>query len=244
MLSEQCQIRICMARFVVSWYFHVEGVRTSLIVLSSHIKKTFRDLINIPHSKKQSRFHILWSCLQPSNFWYSRVDRRDLTSSPPQNRTWTSRFIRLLPAIPLKPLGFKPTQKAISSSHFWLAESFCELTQTLRSSSITEPSSLLRVVPPLCLASVLSHLWGLHLRFSLNIETTGSRVPHKSLDQVHAISMPDTAQPINRLPLDLSWSCLSTPVLTSSQIFRHLIDGSGSLISLVLTWSLLRGPFP
>jgi hypothetical protein len=90
-------------------------------------------------------------------------------------------------------------------------------------------------VPPPCLASVLLHLWGLHLRCSLNIETTGSHVPHKNLDQVHAISMPDAAQTINRLPLDLSWSCLSTPVLTSSQIVRHLINGSLTLISLILT---------
>ena len=48
----------------------------------------------------------------------SRVDRRNFTSSPPQNRAWTSRFTRLLSAILLKPLGFKPTQKEISSSQF------------------------------------------------------------------------------------------------------------------------------
>jgi len=47
--------------------------------------------------------------------------------------------------------------------------------------------------------------------------------------------MPDAAQAVNRLPLDSSWSCLSTPVLTSSQIFRHLINGSRLLISLILT---------
>ena len=58
--------------------------------------------------------------------------------------------------------------------------------QPLCSSSITEPSSLLRVAPPLCPASVLSLLWGLHLSFSLSIRATGSHVPHMSLDQVHA----------------------------------------------------------
>ena len=110
-----------------------------------------------------------------------------------------------------------------------------QTAQPLRSICITQTSSLLRVVPPPCLAAVLSRLWGLHLRFPLNIETTGSHVPPKSLDQVHAISMPDAAQTINRLPLDLSWGCLSTPVLTPSQIFRHLINGSRSLISLILT---------
>jgi len=74
----------------------------------------------------------------------------------------------------------------------------------LRSSSITEPSSLLRVAPPLCSASVLSHSWGLHLCFSLNIRTTGSHVPHKSLYHVHAVFMPEAIWPVNRLPPDLS----------------------------------------
>ena len=107
--------------------------------------------------------------------------------------------------------------------------------QPLRSITITVTSSLLRAAPPLCLASVLSFLWGLHLNFSLNIGTTASHVPHKSLIHVHAAFMPDAAQTINRLPLDLSWGCLSTPVLAPSLIFRHLINGSRSLISLILT---------
>jgi len=47
--------------------------------------------------------------------------------------------------------------------------------------------------------------------------------------------MPDAAQTVNRFPLDLSWNCLSTPVLTSAVIFRHLINGSRLLISLILT---------
>src|SRR5512143_1026149 len=42
-----------------------------------------------------------------------------------------------------------------------------------------KPSSLIRAAPPLCPASVLSSLWGLHLDFSLNIGTTDSHVPHK-----------------------------------------------------------------
>jgi hypothetical protein len=85
-------------------------------------------------------------------------------------------------------------------------------------------------VPPPCLASVLLHLWGLHLRCSLNIETTGSHVPHKNLDQVHAISMPDAAQTINRLPLDLSWKWFA---------YAHLLDPhlipSNETFSLTLT---------
>ena len=67
----------------------------------------------------------------------------------------------------------------------------------------------LRAAPPLCAASVLSRLWGLHLRFSLYISTTGSHVPHKSLDQGHAAFMPSTTQAVNRLPLSLSRSTAS-----------------------------------
>src|SRR5664280_1980126 len=67
-------------------------------------------------------------------------------------------------------------------------------------------SSLLRVVPPLCPASVLSLSWVLHLSFSLHIGTTGSHVPHESLDQVHATFMPDATQAVSRFPLGLSWS--------------------------------------
>ncbi len=139
----------------------------------------------------------------------------------------------------LTPLSIKPTQKEISSSHFWLTGSFYELTHPLRSNPITEPSTLLQDDPPLCPASVLSLLWDLHLSFSLDIRTTGSHVPHKSLDQVHAIFMPDAAQAVNRFPLSLSWRSASTPVLTPSLIFRHLINGSLALISLILTWHSL-----
>ena len=85
-----------------------------------------------------------------------------------------------------------------------LAATFCELPHPLRSSPITGPSTLIQDDPPLFSALVLSRLWDRHLRFSLHIGTTGSHVPRRSLDQVHAISMPDAAQTINRLPLDLS----------------------------------------
>ncbi len=47
----------------------------------------------------------------------------------------------------------------------------------LRSSVITTPSALLQTSPSPCPASVLSRSWGLHLRFSLRIGTTGSHVP-------------------------------------------------------------------
>jgi hypothetical protein len=90
------------------------------------------------------------------------------------------------------------------SSHFWLTNKQIWTCYPLRSISITEISSLLRGNPPLCLASVLSFLWGLHLNFSLAIETTGSHVPLKSLYQDHATSMPGAAQTVDRYPLHLS----------------------------------------
>ena len=106
------------------------------------------------------------------------------------------------------PLESSRSQAYTNETRFlpvsWLPIAGCELTHPLRSNPITGPSILIQDDPPLFSALVLSRLWGHHLRFFLNIGTTGSHVPHKSLDQVHAISMPDAAQTINRLPLDLS----------------------------------------
>ena len=107
--------------------------------------------------------------------------------------------------------------------------------QPLRSVSITEISSLLRTAPSPCLASVLSSSWGLHLNFSLCIETTGSHVPHKSLNQGHATFMPDAARPVHRLPPCLSRGQPRFPVSASPLLFRHLISGLLALISLVHT---------
>ena len=115
----------------------------------------------------------------------------------------------------------------------WLTITYCELAHPLRSSPITGPSTLLLDDPPLCPALVRSRLWGRHLRFSLSIGTTGSHVPRKSLDQVHAISMPDAAQTIDRLPLGLSCRPPSThsfdaisDISTPHQWFAyaHLLD--------------------
>ena len=52
-------------------------------------------------------------------------------------------------------------------------------------------SPLLRVGPSLCPASVLSPSWVLHLGFSLDIGTTGSHVPQRSLVQSHATFTPE-----------------------------------------------------
>ncbi len=59
-------------------------------------------------------------------------------------------------------------------------------------------STLIRVVPPLCPASVLKPLWVLHLDVSLHIRTTGSQVPYASLNRVHAAFMPDAMSAVNR----------------------------------------------
>ena len=96
--------------------------------------------------------------------------------------------------------------------------------QPLRSICITQTSSLLRVAPPLCFASVLSFLWDLHLNFSLSIEATGSHVPRKSLTQSHAIFTPEAAWAVNRFLPNLSRTQYSSLVLTSPIIFRRLIE--------------------
>ncbi len=100
---------------------------------------------------------------------------------------------------------------------------------------VSPVSQLLRVAPPLCLASVLSSSRGLHLDFSLCIEATGSHVPHKSLDHAHATFMPDAAQPVSRHLLDLIPRPLASSVLTSFLRFRHVISGSLAFVFAILT---------
>jgi hypothetical protein len=72
------------------------------------------------------------------------------------------------------------------------------MTRPLRSRRITRRSSLLRAVPPLCLASVLKPSWDLHLGVSLGIEATGSKVPCKSLSRTHAVFVPEVALSVGR----------------------------------------------
>src|SRR5262249_11597284 len=61
-----------------------------------------------------------------------------------------------------------------------------------------QASSLLRVDPSLCHASVLPPWEGFSLGFSLTIAATGSHVPRKSLSQAHAAFMPATAEAVSR----------------------------------------------
>src|SRR5271165_483227 len=73
------------------------------------------------------------------------------------------------------------------------------------------------------------------LDFSLRIGATGSRVPHRSLDQSHAAFMPDAAWAEIRPSPDSSQVNEFPLVSTSSCTFRHLISGSLALVSLNLT---------
>ena len=61
--------------------------------------------------------------------------------------------------------------------------------------------TLARLAPGL-----LAKLWpdGTFTRKMRQASPSAPHVPHKSLDQVHAISMPGAAQTVNRLPLGLS----------------------------------------
>ena len=52
------------------------------------------------------------------------------------------------------------------------------------------------------------------------------------------------ARAVIRLPADSSREYRAPPVLTTSEPFRHVISGSLSLISLILTWRDLVTPFP
>ncbi len=65
---------------------------------------------------------------------------------------------------------------------------------------------LIRVDPPLCLASVLKSSWVCHLDGSLIIEATGSQVTHTSLKRTHATLTPDAALAVSGLLQSLSRS--------------------------------------
>jgi hypothetical protein len=86
----------------------------------------------------------------------------------------------------------------------WLTYLQNWITQSLHSTSITEVSSLLRTVPPLLLALVLSPSWDLHLRLFPYHPETGSQVPNQSLYQRHATSMPAIIWTVNRFLPNLS----------------------------------------
>ncbi len=74
-----------------------------------------------------------------------------------------------------------------------------------------------------------------HLCGSLRIRTTGSHVPHQSLNQGHATCTPDADWAVSRFRPDFSQKSLQPLVLTPSREFRRLIDGSLVLVSLIPT---------
>src|SRR5665213_1930357 len=77
------------------------------------------------------------------------------------------------------------------------------MTRPLGSKPITGSSSLLRVDPSLCPASVLRPSRSPRLGFSLNIRTTGSKVPCLGLIHARAASKPEAASAGWQNPLAL-----------------------------------------
>src|SRR5580693_1486291 len=75
--------------------------------------------------------------------------------------------------------------------------------QSLRSSSITEPSTLLRTAPPCAPHRYSGPPSFSRLDFSLLIGTTGSHVPYKSLIRLRAAYMPDAARAVFRTAPEL-----------------------------------------
>ena len=89
------------------------------------------------------------------------------------------------------------------------------LARSLRSSPITGPSSLLRIGPPQCSASVLSPHGFRRLCFSLNIRALVPAVPRKSQHPTHAPSTPVAVCPVIRRLTDLSQKGFTLLVLTT-----------------------------
>jgi len=112
------------------------------------------------------------------------------SSHPGQRLQSTDHRPRLLPGSPL-PVDKPPKQRV------WVTQSFLRMTVDLsiKLDSVAPSSSLLHATPSLCPASVLGSSWGFHLDVSLGIGATGSHVPHKSLKQGHAASMPTPSGP-------------------------------------------------
>jgi hypothetical protein len=78
-------------------------------------------------------------------------------------------------------------------------------------------------------------LWDHHLRVSLHIGTTGSHVPHKSLNHVHAAFTPAATQAISRLLLGSSWVNDCTQFRRHPYAFDASSNGSLALVSVALT---------
>jgi hypothetical protein len=85
----------------------------NIYVNFSSLSRNYQKALHCSSWKDENMGMLGWPFLASiwkSKIIHSRVDRRNLTSSPPQNPTWISRFIGLLPTILLKPHGLKTTQ--------------------------------------------------------------------------------------------------------------------------------------
>ena len=129
-----------------------------------------------------------------------------------RTRRWFHRRSRQLHGCPLLA-GMPPIPCAsqcckaspISRAHPRRLTAFIgRITPPLRSIVITTTSSLLRTIPPLCAALILSPYGVTAFGFSLNISTTASRVPHKSLINVHAFFTPVAIESVSSFLLDFS----------------------------------------
>src|SRR5215475_2093946 len=96
------------------------------------------------------------------------------------------------------------------------------LTRSLCSSPITAPSSLLRIGPSQCSASVLSPHGAHRLCFSLDIRALVPAVPRESQHPVHAPYAPIAVCPVFRRPTDLSQWRFRPLVLTMLKFFTTL----------------------
>lgn len=67
------------------------------------------------------------------------------------------------------------------------------------------------------------------------LRATGSHVPHRSLSQAHATSMPGTTWPVSRSPPGSSQDHPPTLVSMPSNLFRHLNGGSLAFVFLAHT---------
>jgi hypothetical protein len=110
-----------------------------------------------------------------------------------------------------------------ASSCFQLCHPYDSLIRPLRSNPITGPSSLLRVGPPQCSASVLSPRGFPTCASPLASKRLVPAVPCKGLHPVHAPSTPVAICPVIRHPTDLSQRDHTPLVLTTPEFLttRH-----------------------
>src|SRR5258705_7617535 len=113
----------------------------------------------------------------------------------------------------------------LSSSCSSCSNKYDSLTQPLRSSPITGPSTLLRVDPSQSPALVLSPHGFRRLCFSLGIRGLVPAVPRKSLHPLHAPSTPVAVCPVIRHLTDLSQKGYTLLVLTTFASLRRVFEG-------------------